>query len=99
MKFPYISRYEKTVELLSTSFSPSHSRIAFSVDLRNNEKSVYFIAKTTGNRELIKIGDNARSSRLEDVQDLVFASEDKVYFLKVENHRPCRLFSLNISTG
>lgn len=36
MAYPYISRYHQTAELLSTSFSPDHSLIAFSVDLKNN---------------------------------------------------------------
>lgn len=74
MQYPYINRHHQTVELLSTSFSPCHDLVAFSVDLRNNEKSVYFIAKTTGNRELLKIGDSSRSNKLEDAHGLVFSS-------------------------
>lgn len=50
MDYPYIRKHYQTVELLGTAFSPSHQLVAFGIDLKNNEKSAYLIAKTTGKR-------------------------------------------------
>ena len=36
MQYHQINRYYKTVELLRTSFSPSHRYIGFGVDIRND---------------------------------------------------------------
>lgn len=59
MQYSQINRYHKTVELLRTSFSPSHRYVAFGVDLKNNEKVSFFIADTHHhNKELqwFKVG-------------------------------------------
>lgn len=49
--------------------------------------------------ELLKIGESTRSTRLEDAHDLVFVSEKRIYFIKSEDHRPCRLMTMEISSG
>jgi hypothetical protein len=82
MQYPLINRHYQTVELLSTAFSPSHELVAFAVDLKNNEKSSYLIAKTTGKRELVRIGDSHRTSKLEDAHDLLFTSENTIFYVK-----------------
>lgn len=50
MQYSQINRYHNTVELLRTSFSPSHRYVAFGVDLKNNEKVSFFIADTHHNK-------------------------------------------------
>jgi protease II len=56
MQYPQISRHYKTIELLKTSFSPSHRYIAFGVDLKNNERISFLFADTHHpKRELKKV--------------------------------------------
>ena len=46
----------------------------------------------------MKIG-RTRSNKIEDGHDLIFTSESTVFYIKSEKHRPCRLYTLDLSTG
>ena len=75
MEYPSILKYSSTVQLLSTSFSPSHNLIAFAVDLKNNERSAYYLADINRKSHFLKLSDSSRSKRIEDAHELVFVSE------------------------
>jgi len=74
MQYPIISRHWKTVELLKTSFSPSHRYVGFGVDLKNNERISFLIADThSSKKELLNIKEEDENiDRIEDVNDMLF---------------------------